>query len=142
MTIYAIAGSPPVFSPFPKRGTCGCNDGCNCNASQAANPALDSTQANKQSNPQQSLSEDEQQQVKELAARDREVKAHEAAHKAAGAGLTGPASYSFTTGPDGKRYATGGEVSVDTSTIAGDPQATLMKANRIRTGLSPTPGGG
>jgi len=83
-------------------------------------------------NSQQKLAQDEQQKVKQLKARDREVRAHEAAHKAAGAGLTGPASYSFTTGPDGSRYAVGGEVSVDTSTVSGDPQATLLKANRIR----------
>jgi hypothetical protein len=80
----------------------------------------------------QTFSKEQQQEVKELAARDREVKAHEAAHKAAGGNLTGPASFSYTTGPDGKRYATGGEVSINTSEMPGDPQATLLKANRIR----------
>ncbi|MCG6968135.1 MAG: catalase, partial [Gammaproteobacteria bacterium] len=80
----------------------------------------------------QTMSREEQQQAQEMAARDREVKAHEAAHKAAGGGLTGPASYTYATGPDGKRYATGGEVSVDTSAVPGDPQATLIKANRIQ----------
>jgi hypothetical protein len=83
--------------------------------------------------PRQELPKEQQQAIKELAARDREVKAHEAAHKAAGGGLTGPASFSYTSGPDGKRYATGGEVSIDTSKVPGDPQATLIKANRIRT---------
>jgi len=71
-------------------------------------------------------------EVQKLAARDREVRAHEAAHKAAGGSLTGPASFSFTKGPDGQRYATSGEVSIDTSKVAGDPQATLRKANQIR----------
>ena len=72
------------------------------------------------------------EEVRKLAARDREVRAHEAAHKAAGGSLTGPASFSFTNGPDGKRYANSGEVSIDTSEVAGDAQATLIKANQIR----------
>ncbi|WP_455204317.1 putative metalloprotease CJM1_0395 family protein [Kaarinaea lacus] len=80
----------------------------------------------------ETLSKEEKQQAEELAARDREVRAHEAAHQAAGGNLAGAASFSYTTGPDGKRYATGGEVSIDTSEVAGDPQATVIKANRIR----------
>ncbi len=71
--------------------------------------------------------------LNELQTRDREVRAHEAAHKAAGGGLVkGGASYSYERGPDGKLYAVGGEVSIDTSPVAGNPQATLQKANQIR----------
>ena len=57
------------------------------------------------------LSQDEQQQVYELQARDVEVRAHEAAHQAAGGGMTGGASYTYQRGPDNKMYAIGGEVS-------------------------------
>jgi len=78
------------------------------------------------------LNQKQAEEVRELSARDREVRTHEAAHKAAGGSLTGPASFSFSNGPDGKRYATGGEVSIDTSKVAGDNQATLIKANQIR----------
>jgi hypothetical protein len=78
------------------------------------------------------LSREEQKEVQQLAKRDREVRAHEAAHKAAAGSLAGPAHYEYTNGPDGRRYATGGEVNIDTSKVSGDPQATLLKANRIR----------
>lgn len=38
----------------------------------------------------------------------------------------------MTRGPDGRQYATGGEVSIDVSPVAGDPQATIDKAEKIR----------
>ena len=79
------------------------------------------------------LSEQELKQVQELKTRDREVRAHEAAHLAAAGSLAiGGASYSYQRGPDGVQYAVGGEVSIDTSAVAGDPEATLEKAQRIR----------
>lgn len=78
------------------------------------------------------LSEAERRQLAELKQRDREVRAHEMAHVAAGAGLvTGGASYSYQTGPDGQRYAIGGEVSIDVSP-GSTPEETLDKADRIR----------
>jgi len=59
------------------------------------------------------LSDGEQQMLRELEARDREVRAHEQAHKAAAGDLAvGGPSYVYQTGPDGKRYAIGGEVKV------------------------------
>jgi len=79
------------------------------------------------------LSKDEQLKVQQLKNRDLEVKAHEQAHlSAAGTLAIGGASFSYTTGPNGVRYATGGEVSIDTSTVEGDPAATLRKADAIR----------
>lgn len=74
-----------------------------------------------------------QREVARLAARDREVRAHEQAHLAAGGSLvtSGP-SYSYQRGPDGRRYAVGGEVGLDVSPVRGDPEATLVKAARIR----------
>lgn len=51
--------------------------------------------------------------MRELEARDREVRAHEQAHLAAAGDLAvGGASYSYQTGPDGKRYAIGGKVDI------------------------------
>ncbi|MEO5342761.1 MAG: hypothetical protein H7842_05385 [Gammaproteobacteria bacterium SHHR-1] len=86
-----------------------------------------------QTQAQKELSEEEQRQVEELKRRDAEVRAHEAAHMAAGSGLVrGGASYEYEQGPDGKRYAVGGEVSIDTSPVRGDPEATLAKAQKIR----------
>lgn len=79
------------------------------------------------------LSEDDKATLDKLRARDREVRAHEAAHKsAAGSYAKGSAKFTFDEGPDGKRYAVGGEVSIDTSKISGDPEATIRKAQTIR----------
>lgn len=83
--------------------------------------------------PEQQLSPEQQREVQQLQNRDREVKAHEAAHMAAAAGLVrGGMSFSYQTGPDGRRYAVGGEVSIDSSAVAGDPQATIEKARQIQ----------
>lgn len=70
--------------------------------------------------------------LRELSARDLEVRAHEQAHSSVGGELTGAASYSFAQGPDGVRYAVAGEVSIDVSDVPGDPQATIDKMTRVR----------
>ena len=72
-------------------------------------------------------------QVAKLAATDRHVRAHEQAHlAAAGPYARGGPSYSYARGPDGQIYAVGGEVSLDTSPVEGDPEATLQKAKTIQ----------
>jgi SprA-related family len=64
---------------------------------------------------------------------DQHVRAHEQAHLAASGGYAkGGPSFTFATGPDGQLYAVGGEVSIDTSPIVGDPKATIQKAETIR----------
>ncbi len=79
------------------------------------------------------LTEEEQEQVTELKSRDREVRSHEQAHlAAAGPYATGGPSYEYQQGPDGSRYAIGGEVGIDTSPVSGDPEATIQKAQQIR----------
>jgi SprA-related family len=79
------------------------------------------------------LTADEQQMVTELQARDREVRAHEAAHQAAGGGNVGGASYSYQQGPDGRQYAIGGEVPVDMSTSGGSsPEAVIAKMAQVQ----------
>ena len=80
----------------------------------------------------QELTEEERLEVNELKARDREVRTHEQAHISAGGGLVaGGASYEKQTGPDGKQYAVGGEVQIDTSE-ADTPEATIAKAQQVR----------
>jgi hypothetical protein len=82
---------------------------------------------------EQELTNEELQEVTELKQRDREVRAHEQAHIAAGGSyVKGGADYEFETGPDGNEYAIGGEVQIDTSKVPGDPEATLIKMRRIR----------
>ncbi len=69
--------------------------------------------------------------VQQLATRDREVKAHEQTHAAIGGKYAGAPSFDFTSGPDGRLYATSGKVSIDTSAVENDPRATLEKAQVI-----------
>jgi hypothetical protein len=76
------------------------------------------------------LSKAEENTIKQLVSRDKEVRAHENAHIAAGGGLTGAPSFVYEIGPDGVRYAVGGSVHIDTSP-GRNPQETLMKADRI-----------
>jgi hypothetical protein len=45
--------------------------------------------------------------------------------------LGGP-SYTYQVGPDGQRYAIGGEVQIDLSPIPDDPEATFEKAQKLR----------
>jgi hypothetical protein len=78
------------------------------------------------------LDPDQQREIERLKQRDREVRAHEQAHlTSAGPLARGGASYTYQVGPDGKRYAIGGEVALDTAR-ADTPEQTLDKANRIR----------
>ena len=79
------------------------------------------------------LSVEAKKRVAELAQTDQTVRAHEAAHMAAGGGLVrGGAAYSFQRGPDGKNYAVAGEVTIDTSAVPDNPSATLQKAQQIK----------
>ena len=97
-----------------------------------------SSDADIKSASDQSLTEGEKQQVRKMKQRDREVRAHERAHMAAGAGLVkGGASFSMQRGPDGRMYAVGGEVSIDTSPEK-DPEATIRKMQQVkRAALAP-----
>ena len=85
------------------------------------------------------LSSEDEQKIKALKARETEVRAHEAAHSAAGGSLTGGVSFEYTTGPDGKSYIAGGEVSIDASAVGDDPEATIRKMDQvIRAATAPT----
>lgn len=72
-------------------------------------------------------------EINQLRARDREVRSHEAAHIAAGGShIRGAASFTYETGPDGKQYAVAGEVPIDVSPVANNPQATISKMAAVR----------
>lgn len=73
----------------------------------------------------------EGEQIRELQATDREVRSHEAAHKAAAGRYGGAVSLDYQTGPDGERYAVGGEVGID---ISGESTsaATIAKMQQVR----------
>jgi|GEM_PF-2454031 len=77
------------------------------------------------------LDSTEQALIRDLELRDQEVRAHELAHKAAGAGLTSAATFTYQQGPDGRQYAIGGEVQIQVSP-GSTPEDTLRRANQIR----------
>lgn len=95
-------------------------------------------QKNSQNNAEDASAEKEHQQelvdekvILELKQRDQEVRAHELAHARTGGAVTGAPSYTFKAGPDGKKYAVAGEVSVDLSGVPGNPQATIAKMQKV-----------
>jgi hypothetical protein len=88
-----------------------------------------SGQSSQQDTEQQST---EQRKIAELKQRDAEVRAHEQAHASVGADLAGAPSYEFELGPDGKQYAVGGEVNIDLAVVPGDPQATIVKMQKVK----------
>lgn len=98
---------------------------------ESDNHAKETTQPESTTKQQPNLAE--QRQINELRSRDQEVRAHELAHLAAAGGLSkGGPTFEFVLGPDGQRYAVGGEVQIDTSGVSGDPEATLQKAQQIQ----------
>ncbi|QWR76951.1 putative metalloprotease CJM1_0395 family protein [Candidatus Magnetomonas plexicatena] len=81
-----------------------------------------------QSKEQQAQTDREVQKLKQ---RDQDVRAHELAHQSVGGRYAGAPHYEYQTGPDGKKYAVGGEVSIDTSSEK-DPEATVQKMRQVR----------
>lgn len=79
-----------------------------------------------------SLTDTDLQALAKLKARDREVRAHEAAHQSVGGIHAGAASFTYQRGPDGVQYAVGGEVPIDLATVEGNPQATIEKMRTVQ----------
>jgi hypothetical protein len=108
-------------------------------AREEADKPADSNQSKnsqEEQDPQQQRLE--QLEIAKLVSRDQEVRAHEQAHAAVGGQYAGAPTYTYTRGPDGKRYAVGGEVGIDASPVPNDPQATLRKMEVvIRAALAP-----
>ena len=69
--------------------------------------------------------------INRLAARDKEVRAHEQAHAAVGGQYAGAPSYTYERGPNGVRYAVAGEVPIDVGAEA-TPEETIRKAQIVR----------
>ena len=88
--------------------------------------------------PLKKLSSEEEAEVRKLAQRDQEVKAHEQAHVAASGGLAGSPKYEYQTGPDGQKYAVGGEVSISRSGSSSNVEQALSEAETVkRAALAP-----
>ena len=68
---------------------------------------------------------------------ERDVIAHEAAHKAVGGQYAGPVSYTYATAPDGSRYIVGGEVAI-TAPEGRTPEETIQIMEQVkRAALAP-----
>lgn len=79
------------------------------------------------------LSVEDQRRLEDLKAADRNARAHEQAHRAAGGQyIRGGPYYQFERGPDGRLYAVTGEVTIDVSEIADDPAANARKMAQVR----------
>lgn len=118
-----LFGSPPVSSSRPP----------NTDSSTTHTDSQHTHDSQTTADKQQVESLRQQAELQELKARDREVRAHEAAHAAAaGSVATSGPNFTFQRGPDGRQYAIGGEVNIDTSPVPGDPEATIQKAQTIR----------
>jgi len=103
------------------------------NRSNSINSDDEQQQSQAQRREEQQYQQAVDRQVRELSARDREVRAHEAAHAAVGGRyVTGGPSFTYQRGPNGRFYAIGGEVSIDVSAVPANPQATLDKAETVR----------
>jgi hypothetical protein len=90
------------------------------------------TNQDKNSSKQQELTQKDQKNVIELQKRDKEVRIHEQAHlSAAGQYAAGGASFSYTSGPDGKRYVNSGSVPIDLGKEK-TPEATIQKMRTVR----------
>jgi hypothetical protein len=89
-------------------------------------------QTEEQNPPAGKLTEEQLEVVQALQARDREVRAHEQAHKSVGGSLAGAVSFSYQSAPNGQRYAVGGEVPIDASAVQGDPAATIRKMTTVK----------
>ncbi len=89
-------------------------------------------------NSEEGISVEKLQHIQKLQKRDAEVRAHEQAHQAvAGHHVAGGPSYTYEVGPNGKRYAVGGEVPIDMSKEA-TPEETIQKMQIVaRAALAP-----
>jgi len=104
-------------------------------AGQAQEDDADDEQQAAEQKAQERVEQAEQkaefQEIRQLERRDAEVRAHEQAHASVGGAYAGAPSYEYETGPNGKKYAVGGEVPVSLSEEE-SPQDTINKMQTVR----------
>ncbi|BBM85911.1 putative metalloprotease CJM1_0395 family protein [Candidatus Uabimicrobium amorphum] len=75
----------------------------------------------------------EKRKLEKLKLRDQEVRTHEQAHVAAGGKYIKSAiHYDYQVGPDGRKYAVGGNVKIDSQPVPNQPQETIAKMQVVR----------
>lgn len=119
---FQPAGQPAdEFRPYTGSGSQKSKESAGSETSQSD---VASANSQKKQDPQV------QAEIEQLKAGEEKVKAHEAAHKSVGGALTGPVSYTYTRGPDGKNYITGGEVPITVSP-GKTPQETIRRMQQV-----------
>lgn len=128
MNISATSSITSLFPPMREEVA--------ASAQQESRAGRDEAQKSEKDQLQDPAAERELARLKQ---RDREVRAHELAHLSVGGPyVRGGMSFTYEKGPDGQRYAVGGEVNIDTSKVPNDPHATLRKAETVhRAALAP-----
>lgn len=126
------AGQQPLVYERPQTQQ---NQGQN-SSGEAQNSASDKDNAEdpsagKENAESQQQESKEKRQIRELEARDKEVRAHEQAHATVGGQYAGAPSYEFEVGPNGRQYAVSGEVSIDISKEA-SPEETVRKMQQVK----------
>lgn len=109
------------------------------NQADTTSPANDTLKPGEKESPDGRSLEDPavKAQIAQLKQNEEQVKSHEAAHKSVGGSLSGAASYSYTQGPDGRNYISGGEVQINMSS-GRTPQETISRMQQvIRAALAP-----
>ena len=131
----AIGASPSAQAGEPARALTGSNPQGSERLTRSDKVDLSSAA---RSATDEDLTEEQQKQVDELKKRDAEVRRHEEAHQRVGGQYASAPSYEFQQGPDGKNYAVGGTVQIDTAPVEGDPDATIAKMEIVkRAALAP-----
>jgi hypothetical protein len=133
------------FEATQHKAGCQCPGCCKKEGAQALNGTQETpkeddvkkdeeTSKNKAVKSDSELTASELQQVSELRQIDSQVRAHEAAHIAAGgSAISGGASFTYQKGPDGQLYAGGGEVPIS-SAGASTPEAKIAIAREMQAG--------
>lgn len=123
--------SPEALALFEKDGGVNGSSG-DVTITTTTTTTTTSTETSSIGTDKDKLTDDQQRQVEKLKERDKEVKTHEQAHLSAAGGLNASApTFTYQTGPDGKQYAIGGEVSIS-FTPTGDPQKDLQAAEAMK----------
>ncbi len=105
-------------------------DDAQTNTATQGSAAQGETENTLEETAEKAQEQQDQAVVEKLKARDREVRAHELAHASVGGQYAGAPSYEYQQGPDGRRYAVGGEVQIDIGKEA-SPEDTLQKMQQV-----------
>lgn len=147
--ISTISNSPLIANPIAKQAIgledtdtkqdiFGAVEETSETSANKASPDSNAAENNAIARPNQDQPEQDQEKsaqelaiIRELSARDREVRAHEQAHASVGGQYAGAASFTYQRGPNGVNYAVGGEVPISAPS-GGDAQSRLQAAEQIR----------